>query len=318
MASPVRCDCGTFVEPMTRVALYGRTYLDAEVSVPDATLAERKGKADVAVSALFGGFACNAARALAGRLPRGSLRVVTLTSWLDWPRLRAALPDEVELDAIIDPDRSRDGWPPVSVIINPGGDCRLLRASGDDDADHWRIDRVAAGALEAPLHVVGRLPEPFVGDLLARARATGARVAWVGGSALSRAHQAGCDLICVNTAEAQRLLRSTSDSPRELATALAERAPAGSVRLVTGRGAAPAAAAVQGARGSVVVHEQPPASIAKAQMRRLKGAGDVFAANFVVDAVFDRRGAPRARLDVVGALASANKIVARYIRRGVA
>jgi sugar/nucleoside kinase (ribokinase family) len=302
---------------VTRVALYGRTYLDAEVTVADAALAEGKSKADIAVTALFGGFACNAARALVGRLPRGSLRVVTLASWLDWPRLRAALPDDVELDAMLADDRQRYPWPPVSVIINPGGACKLLRAPADDDAPHWRIDRVAAGALAAPLHVVGRLPEHFVGNLLERTRATGARAAWVGGAALSRAHLTAFDLICVNTAEAQRLLRSTSESPRELAAALARRAATGSVRLVTGRGSAPTAAAMHVSRGKLVVHEQPPAAIAKRQVRRLKGAGDVFAANFIVDAVFDHRGAPRARLEVAGALKSAQQIVARYIRRGV-
>jgi sugar/nucleoside kinase (ribokinase family) len=301
---------------VTRVALYGRTYLDAEVTVGDETLAAGKGKVDTAVTVLFGGFACNAARALVERLPRGSLRVVTLTSWLDWPRLRAALPGEVELDAIL-AERARDEWPPVSVIINPGGACKLLRSPADDDADEWRIDRVAAGALAAPLHVLGRLPERFVGDLLDRARANGARVAWVGGEALTRAHEAAFDLICVNTAEAQRLLRSTTDSTRELATALAARASGASLRLVTGRGSAPAAAAVRDARGKIVVHEQAPAAIPKAQMRRLKGAGDVFAAHFVVGAAFDDRGKPRRQLDVAGALASASAVVARYIRRGM-
>jgi sugar/nucleoside kinase (ribokinase family) len=303
-----------YVRRMTRVALYGRTYLDAEVTVPEATLAEGKGKVDVEVHALFGGFACNAARALIGRMPRGSLRVVTLTSWIDWPRLRAALPDEVELDAILG---ARDDLPPVSVIVNPGGACKLLRAPADEDAEQWRVDRVAAGALAAPLQILGRLPERFVGDLLERARAAGSRVAWVGGDGVTRTHLAAFDLVCVNVAEAQRLARSKSDSPRELATELATGAAVPSVRLVTGRGASPAAAAVRDHRGRITVHEQPPAPLAKSQLRRLKGAGDVFAATFIVGAVFDKRGQPRAVLDVVGALKSAQKIVASYIRRGV-
>jgi sugar/nucleoside kinase (ribokinase family) len=301
---------------VTRVALYGRTYLDAEVTVPAETLAEGKGKVDVEVTTLFGGFACNAAHAVAGRLPRGSLRVVTVASWLDWPRLRDGLPDGVELDAIVATDRST-AWPPVSVIINPGGACKLLRSPADDDASEWRIDRVAAGALAAPLQILGRLPGEFVGGVLEQARGSGSRVAWVGGDALEREHESAFDLICVNTAEAQRLLGSTSDSPRELATALGARAAGPSVRLVTGRGSAPAAAAVRDARGKLVIHEQPPSPIKKPQMRRLKGAGDVFAANFVVGAVFDERGEPRKRLDVVAALASAGEITARYIRRGV-
>lgn len=302
---------------VTRVALYGRTYLDAEVTVPAETLAEGKGKVDVAVDALLGGFACNAARALTRRLPRGSLRVVTVTSWLDWPRLRDGLPDGVELDAIVATDRARTAWPPISVIVNPGGACKLLRSPADDDANEWRVERVAAGALAAPLQVLGRLPAPFVGDVIERAHAAGARIAWVGGEALAREHEAAFDLMCVNAAEAQRLVRSTSSSPRELATALAARAAKPSVRLVTGRGSAPAAAAVRDARGKIVVHEQAPSPIKKPQVRRLKGAGDVFAAHFVVGAAFDERGAQRARLDVAGALASASEITARYIRRGV-
>lgn len=304
----------------TSVAVYGRTYLDAEVTVPESTLAEGKGKVDVAVDALFGGFACNAARALVGRLPSGAIRVVTLSAWLDWPRLRAALPPEVELDALLGDDGRGNEWPPVSVIINPGGACKLLRAPGDDDAAQWRIDRVAAGALAAPLQIVGRVPERFVGDLLERVRSTEARVAWVGGHALSRAHEAELDLVCVNTAEAQALTRSTSDSPRELATVLAERAmrrERALVRVVTGRGAAPTAAAVRDTRGRIVVHEHAPPKLARGQLRRLKGAGDVFAATFLVDAVIDSRGAPRPQLDVEGALATAQRVVGHYIRRGI-
>lgn len=298
-----------------RVAVYGRTYLDAELTVPLASLAEGKGKADVEVTAMLGGFACNAARALSGRLPRRAVRVVTVSSWLDWPRLRAGLPDDIELDAIIAGETPAP-WPPISVIVNPAGACRLLRGRAEGDAEEWRIDRVASGALAARLHVVGRLPAPFVAELAERAHASGARVAWVGGDALPRELEEACDLICVNTAEAQRLLGSASDSPRELASALASRAPAGAVRLVTGRAAAPAVAAVHDARG-IACHEQAPAAIPKAKVRRLKGAGDVFAAQFLVEACFDRRGGPRARLEVAGALATAQKIAGAYIRRGL-
>ncbi len=297
-----------------RVAVYGRTYLDAEVTVPLASLTDGKGKADVDVTAILGGFAANAARALSGRLPRQSLRVVTVTSWLDWPRLRRGLPEDVELEAIVagDPDSP---WPPISVIVNPGSTCRLLRGRAESDATEWRIDRVASGALAARLHVVGRLPAPFVAELAERARATGGRIAWVGGDALPRELESRCDLMCVNTAEAKRLLGSASDSPQELATALASRAPAGAVRLVTGRGDAPAVAAVR-EQGGIACHARAPSAIPKAKVRRLKGAGDVFAAHFLVEACFDRRGGLRSRLDVPGALATAQKIAGAYIRRG--
>lgn len=302
---------------VSRVALYGRTYLDAEVTVPDATLGAGKGKVDVEVTPLLGGFAFNAARALVGRLPPGSLRVVTRTSWLDWPRLRAALPAGVELDAILASDPSPAPWPPISVILNPGGACKLLRSPADADANDWRIDRVTSGALAAALHVVGRLPSAFVGEVLKHARTSGSRSAWVGGDALTRPQEAAFDVVCVNTAEAQRLVRSTSSDPTELASALATRASGAGVRLVTGRGAAPAAAAVRDTRGRIVVHEQPPAPLKQADMRRLKGAGDVFASHFVVAAVFDSKGGPRRQLDVVAALAYAHENVARYIRRGM-
>jgi sugar/nucleoside kinase (ribokinase family) len=294
------------------VTLYGRTYLDAEVTLPLASLAEGKGKADVEVMPMFGGFACNAACALTGRLPPGSLHVVTVASSLDLPRLRSALPDDVELDAIIDPSQA---WPPMTVIVNPAAECRLLRGAIDHNADHWRVDRVSAVALSAALHVVGRLPATFVGDLLERVHANGARAAWVGGASLTREHEAAFDVICVNTAEAKQLLGSQSDSPRELATALAARAKTtDAVRLVTGRGSAPAAAAVRGS--TVTVHEQAPAPIAKEQIRRLKGAGDVFAAHFVIDAVFDKQGALRTSLAVPGALESAHDVTSRYIQWG--
>ena len=57
-----------------KVAVYGRTYLDAELEVPLASLAEGKGKLDVEVRAVLGGFGCNAARALAARLPGRGVR----------------------------------------------------------------------------------------------------------------------------------------------------------------------------------------------------------------------------------------------------
>ena len=70
-----------------RVALYGRTYWDAEVEVELQTLGAGKGKVDAQVVTRLGGFAFNAARALAGRFAPGAVRVVTVAPSLDLPRL---------------------------------------------------------------------------------------------------------------------------------------------------------------------------------------------------------------------------------------
>jgi hypothetical protein len=295
------------------VTLYGRTYLDAEVEIALATLAEGKGKVDVEVAAVLGGFASNAARALDGRLPAGSVRLVTVTSWLDWPRLRGALPASVMLDAILDGTGSSSSWPSISVIVNPAAACRLLRGRGDADAAQWTLDRVTAGALAARLHILGRVPSTFLAELLAR-RTEGMRIAWCGGDALSLEHETELDLLCVNAAEAGRLLGTTVRSPGELARGLAARATAiGAVRLVTGRGESPAVAAVREAQ-AVRCHEgAAPAKIASSRVQRLKGVGDVFAASFLVEACFDARGVARRRVDVTGALASARKAAARFI-----
>jgi hypothetical protein len=292
------------------VACYGRTYLDAEVELAIASLASGKGKLDAPVTAVVGGFASNAARALADRLPASALHVVTVASWLDWPRVRASLPGTVELDAIIVDSLA---WPPISVIVNPAGECRLLRGRGDEDAASWRLDRVASGARGADLHLLGRLPDPFVRDLLAASRGTGARVAWVGGDAIAPELEVAFALMCVNTAEAMRLVGAGEASPRELARELAARASVDdAVRVVTGRGSAPTAAAVRTAR-DIVLHESTPAPIPRGAARRLKGAGDLFAARFVVDACCDERGARRDVLHVATALASAQAAAARFI-----
>jgi hypothetical protein len=301
------------VSAAPRIALYARTYLDAEVEVPLPVLAEGKGKLDVAVRTVLGGFASNAARALARRFPKETIRVVTVTSWLDWPRLRAGLPGDVVLDAIVT-DTADAAWPPVSVILNPASTCRLLRSPRARDDARWSIERVPAGALAAPLQALGRLPADFVAGVFDRAHAAGARVAWCGGDALPRDLEVACDLVCLNVAEAARLLGSSSTSPRELALALAARARSGAVRLVTGRGASPAVAALKAGRRVRGFEGAPPAPIEPSRVGRFKGAGDVFAAHFLASACFDGRGTPRARLDLDAALSAARSATAKFIR----
>ncbi len=294
------------------VTLYGRTYLDAEVTVPLATLSEGKGKVDVRVHAELGGFGCNAARAIGSRLPAGSVHVVTVCSSLDLPRLRARIPAEVVVDAIVD-DSDPTAWPPISVIVNPAGECRLLRGPGDEDAAQWRLDRVAAGARTASLHILGRVPLPFVAELLAQ-RAAAARIAWCGGDAISAELERELDLMCVNVAEAARLLETTDRSPNDLAQALARRAMRpGAVRLVTGRGDAPAVAAVREG-GTVRCHEAMiPAKLPAGAIRTLKGVGDVFAARFLIEACVDPEGQPRTDLAIAQALEVAAQAATTFI-----
>lgn len=296
--------------PEAKVALYGRTYWDAEVEVPIDTLSAGKGKVDARVVTRLGGFAFNAARALAGRFPAGAVRLVTLASRLDWPRFTDALPAGVALDALL---MTADPGPlPVSVILNPARECRILRDPRAHDARAWKLDRVPEEALAARLHVTGRLPQAFVAALLERAHASGAKVAWVGGHAIDRALERACDLICVNTREAARLV-GEAGTPRVLATALAARAKApDAVRVVTGAGAAPTSVAFRAGRSVRVVEAAPPPA---RRIVTLLGVGDAFAAHFVVEACFSG-GHPRARPDVRAGLTAGQRGAGRVLTKG--
>ena len=292
---------------MTGVALYGRTYLDAEVEIPLATLATGKGKVDVAVHTILGGFPCNAARALAGRLPAERITVVTRIPALDVPRLGAALPAGVRIHAVASDTLD---WPPVTVIINPASECRLLRSGSPGDLSAADVPRLP----DAGLHVFGRV----AGDLVTHVRraAGAALLAWCAGGSDEPAIVDHCDLACVNTAEARALTgAATAATTRELAVALAERAPRGGVRVVTGRGDAPAVAAVRTDAGVRCVEAVPPA-IPREQIRRLKGAGDVFAARFLIEAALDEHGERRAELAVEHALGVAHAAAARFMTEG--
>ncbi len=293
-----------------RIAIYGRSYVDAQVEIDLASLATGKGKVDARVVAGFGGFACNAARAISGRFPPASVRVVTAASWIDLPRLRAAIPAVVQLEAL--PTNAPDAaFPPISVVINPSTSCRILRDRMDHEDAAWRVNRVSSDALCAALQMMGRLPSRFASDVLRRCRANKGRFAWVGGDALPRALERECDLLCVNRREAGRLLGVQGGTPREMAAALAKRAkPADAVRVVTGAGKAPATAAFREG-GRVHFLESRPRAVSR--IRRLLGVGDVFAARFMTTACFDSRGAPRRRLDVAGALAAAQRAAEEFL-----
>lgn len=285
------------------LAIYGRTYLDAEVTVDLASLATGKGKVDTEVVVRLGGFACNATRAVVGRLPAHEVRVVTAIAQLDLPRLRAELPAEIVLDPIVTGSLA---WPPVSVIVNPAAECRLLRVGDDRDAEVWKP---RPASLAAEVQLVGRLPRAFYEPLL------GAGIfAWCGGDADAAVFAPGTRIACLNTAEARRVLGRDDGGPRELATAIARRCGVGAVRVVTGRGQAPSVAAVNTGE-EIACYEATPSQLAPDQVRRLKGVGDVFAARFVVEACFDEHGALRPELAIEHALGIAQAAAGAFITR---
>ncbi|TMQ05568.1 MAG: hypothetical protein E6J90_48640 [Deltaproteobacteria bacterium] len=291
---------------MSRLALYGRTYLDAEVELPLELLATGKGKLDVEVRAVLGGFPCNAARALAGRLRPEDVTVVTRISHLDLPRLRAGLAPGTQIEAIT--TESID-WPPITVIINPARECRLLRSGRPGDLQASDLRAIP----QANLHAFGRVDRDLI-DAVRRA-APDALLAWCAGVPAEGADPAvvdRCDLVCVNTAEARALLDNATGTTRDLAILLADRAKPRSVRVVTGRGDAVTVAALHGDDG-VRCFECAPPPISREQILRLKGVGDVFAATFVVEAALDNGGERRAELAIERALTAAQAAAATFM-----
>lgn len=112
--------------------------------------------------------------------------------------------------------------------------------------------------------------------------------------------------MCVNSAEAGRLLGTEGRPPVENAAALAERAVAAdAVRLVTGRGASPTAVAYR-VGGEVRCHQAPREPIPPERIKTLFRAGDVFAANFLARAV-------SGDADVPGALDAATAATTAFI-----
>jgi hypothetical protein len=290
------------------IVFYGRTYWDVQVRVPIAEVAGAKSKMDAPVSIALGGFANNAARAVADRFRPGTIRVVTVTSREELARIRAALPKRVGLVPIA--TKKANAPHPLTVVLDPAAACRIFRDPFEkQDAGDWNAGRVPASALGASLHVCGRLPLPFVRALERRTRG---RFAWVGGAALPLELERQCDVICVNRKEARELLESSIDDARTLAEDLAGRAKAPfAVRVVTGRESGTAAAVNLGGRvQSFLSHNEPTGA---RKITRFLGVGDVFAANFLATAYFDERGAARETLAVEAALAAAQKASARFI-----
>jgi len=294
------------------VVIHGRTYWDAEIEVAIESLGTGKGKRDLPVRVVLGGWAANAAGALAGRFPAGDVAVVTVSAALDLPRLCAQLPAGVRLE-ILDSGEDATAMPPVAVIVNPASDCRLLRdpMAGRDAC--WTPGSVEPATLAAPLHLLGRLPPDYARGVVDAAHANGGRTGWVGGDALPIELERDLDGMGVNSDEAGRLLQTDGAAPADNAVALLARAAApGAVRVVTGRSAAPAVAAVRETDG-VRCHEAPSTLIPRERITRLKGAGDTFAATFLAATWFDQEGVFQARPRVEAALADAQQAAEAFI-----
>jgi hypothetical protein len=289
---------------VTAIAIYGRTYLDAEVDVAIDELATGKGKVDVEVRPMLGGFPCNAARALAGRLPADQVAIVTRIGAIDLPRLHHAVPPGTVVHAITDDTLD---WPPITVIVNPARECRLLRTGRAGDLNEEDLGTLPT----ASVHVFGRVDASLPIDV--RRSAPDAVLAWCAGASTPLDVIDVCDIACVNTAEARALLGSDA-ATRELAVALAERSSKPAVRLVTGRGDAPTVAAVRTASG-IQTFESAPAPIPRDTIRRLLRVGDVFAARFVVEAALDERGERREKLAVEHALRAAQAAAGEFMVR---
>ncbi|MHC5019447.1 MAG: hypothetical protein ACYTGX_04935 [Planctomycetota bacterium] len=293
------------------IAIYGRTYWDAEVEVEIASLGAGKGKQDLPVRVMLGGWPCNAAANLAPRVGGDRLCVVTVCNPLDVARLAAQLPPGVRVETIDSGETAAD-MPPVTVIVNPSGGCRLLRDPLEHRNALWEHTAVAPSVAEARLHLLGRLPAPFAQAVVEAAAVHGGRTGWVGGDALPPALERELDVMCVNSAEAGRLLGSEQAAPEANARALLARTERpGAIRVVTGRAEAPAVAAVREPQG-VACYPAPATRISGERITRLKGAGDCFASVFCAAAWFDGPAfldAPR----VEAALAEAQRATEAFI-----
>jgi sugar/nucleoside kinase (ribokinase family) len=292
-----------------KIVFYGRTYWDVVVRVPIASVTGAKSKMDAPVTMMLGGFANNAARAIAGSF-RGEIDVVTVTSRAEHARIRAELPRSVGLIAL--PASKRDAPHPLTVVLDPAGACRIFRDPFEKkDAGDWNVTRPIAAGARTGLHVCGRLPIPFLKKLREATAAYGTPLGWVGGAALPRRLEQQCDLICVNRKEARELLGTSDDDARSLAEALAKRARLPfAVRVVTGReGGTAAAINEQGQVMSVVAMNAPTGS---KKITRLLGVGDVFAATFIASAYYEKSVLQR-RPAIERALDAAQRAAARFI-----
>ncbi len=294
------------------IALYGRTYWDVEISLDFETLRAGKGKVDIPTPVVIGGFAANAARTIGAIAGAPKHRVVTVCATADVERLRAALPEHTQVHPIL--TDNPHAMPDISVIFNPARDCRILRDPGDSRDSEWRIDSIPDEVWQESLHVFGRVPQHFAEAAMKQISTAGKRIAWCGGSSLSRSMEATCDVLCVNTSEAMELLGAKgSPSTEELARGLAARAKTTSaIRLVTGRGATPTVAAIRDG-DAIASFACEPADVSREEIVSLLGVGDCFAASFLVASHFAADASILRQPDVSAGLIAARAAAAHFL-----
>ena len=296
-----------------RLSLIGITYRDLDTCLDSvAGLGDGKRSTEMAVG--FGGFPLNAARAAVAALPAGSVHVVTVVPWAEFPALSRAMPDEVVFDAILaghDPSLRL----PNSLVFSDAAQDRRTILKGHHTMHDWLSPAfIPQGALQAPVVAVGRIPETPARELQRHCLRLGTWFAWCGGSSLPLELEADCQVLLVDRDEAVELLglerpHSTSD----MALALATRAQVRSaVRVVTGGGSEPTAVVLDaGNRWDCLEGDQ----VTVDDPKHPKGAGDTFAARFLAT-VFSDPSAPLHPAELARALQHARFAAAAYVATG--
>jgi sugar/nucleoside kinase (ribokinase family) len=264
----------------------------------------------------FGGFALNAGRAAVQVLPAGTVHIVTIVPWAEYPAVSRAMPEGTILDPILLDDAPSGRLPDSLVLSDPSRDLRAILKGRHDLHALLSLERITEGALRASLVAVGRVPEEFARELLDQCERRGSLFAWCGGAALPMELESRCPILVVDRDEAVELLgwEDSEAETGELALALARRARVtGAIRVVTGGGTRPTAA-VRDAGSSWDCLEGDPVTVA--DPKHPKGAGDGFAALFLATAFADRRGLPRRRPLLEDALQHARFAAAEFVANG--
>jgi sugar/nucleoside kinase (ribokinase family) len=314
---PSRPDAPKAPLPWTaRLTLVGITYRDLDAAIDAVEDGKRSG--DVGVE--FGGFAVNAARAAVQVLPDGSVHIVTIVPWAEYPAVSRAMPGGAVFDPILVDDAPSGRLPDSLVLSDPSRDLRAILKGRHDLHALLSLERIPAGALHAAIVAVGRVPAEFARALLEQCRSRESRFAWCGGAALPIELEVDCPIVLVDRDEARELLdrgepETEADAgPGELALALARRARLpGAIRVVTGGGTRPTAV-VRDAGDSWECLEADPVTVA--DPKHPKGAGDGFAARFLAVAFADRGERPRRKPALAAALQHARFAAAEFVAHG--
>jgi sugar/nucleoside kinase (ribokinase family) len=294
------------------LTLVGVTYRDLDASLDAVEDGKRSG--DVGVE--FGGFAMNAARAAVRCLPAGAVHLVTLVPWAEYPAVSRSMPEGAIFDPILLDDAPSGRLPDSLVLSDPSRDLRAILKGRHDLHSLLSLERITEGALGASIIAVGRVPAEFARKLLDQCQRRESLFAWCGGSALPVELEAECPILLVDRDEAVEMLEwpDSGAGTGELALALARRARvSGAIRVVTGGGTRPTAAACD-AGGSWECLEADPVTIA--DPKHPKGAGDGFAARFLATAFADRTGVARRKPALPEALQHARFAAAEFVASG--